>query len=89
MLSRVVAVGASDYRISSSLCPILIITHGLKTVLLKIVFAAEHLKGVKRLCFHHIFNEGLRNLKNVGYPVRMAENAETAARSDVVEYPDA
>ena len=57
----------------------------LETVMLIIILTAENFKRIKRLGFHQIFNQIFGNVVDVGNPIRMAENSETARFFDMIE----
>jgi len=89
MLGGAVAVGRA-YHGEDVVSPVLlIIKGGLEAVLLIVALAAQHLKDIEGVLFQHIESVRLRDLPQVGNPVRMGENPQTASFPDLPERPQA
>ena len=83
-----VAVRAADNGIFKSAGSVLIISHGLIAVLLKISLAAEHFKGIENLIFDEPVVERVGHMERFArYPCRMREYSESACFSYLVIQP--
>ena len=82
------AVRTADNGVFITLCPVLIIADGLKTVLLKIILAAENLECIENLIFNHPVIECIGIVERFACdPRRMNKDCQAVGFSDLVVNP--